>query len=360
MICNRCVMDESDPDIIFYELGCSNCKKAIRDLENWEKNNFDSSEFKSIINKKIGGKKSKPILIGLSGGVDSCYTLHALVGAGFDVTAIHIDAGWNSKIANSNIFKITNSLNINLKTIVIPWEPIRLLQIAYLSAGVLNLDIPQDHLFTIQTKLYASKYGFNLIASGWNFSSESILPKSWAYSARDGRQIKYIAKHFGLKNDEIKKLNIETKTTQIYKYNIKNKIRIINPLNHVDYNRDVAKKILVEKYNWEDYGGKHEESRWTKFYQGYVLPARWGIDKRKAHLSSQIVAGQISRESALEILSKPVFSEQEILVEIGFIASKLQISVEELVQFMNLPKTLHDDLPGDHVFRKIKNWMQIN
>ena len=347
-------MDDSDSNIYFTETGCSNCDRALIELEDWKTFKPDSSEFNEYLDQFRNNNHDFDFVIGLSGGVDSSYLLHVLKKANLRVQALHIDAGWNSKIATSNIFRITEKLKIPLKTIVIPWEPMRKLQLAYLKSGVMNQDVPQDHLFTTRVKRFAAQLGIEKIASGWNYSSESILPTSWSYSPRDGRQIKHIGKIHGVTKDDLSKLEIMSQLSQYYSFSLKNKSRTIKPLNYLNYNRDIAKDLLSIEYNWQDYGGKHEESRWTKFYQGYWLPKRWGIDKRKAHLSSQIISKQITREDALQILKKPILDELEAEQEFTFVANKLRISTHDLENFMLSRKVSHESLKGDHLIRKMR------
>lgn len=355
MICSRCVMDDTDTSIVFTQTGCSNCDQALLDLENWKRNEPDSNDFKEYVDQFRFNKNEFDFVIGLSGGIDSSYLLHILKKTNLRIQAIHVDAGWNSKIATSNIFKMTERLKIPLKTIVIPWEPMRKLQIAYLKSGVINQDVPQDHLFTTRVKKFAAQMNVKYIASGWNYSSESILPTSWSYSPRDGKQIKHIAHMYGVTKNDLSKLEIMTQLSQYYNFNLRKKIKIIQPLNYLNYNRDVAKELLTNEYNWQDYGGKHEESRWTKFYQGVWLPKRWGIDKRKAHLSSQIISGQIDRQKALNMLNEPILNELQSEQEFNFIANKLQINQSELKDLMFASKISHESLKGDHLIRKIRN-----
>jgi PP-loop superfamily ATP-utilizing enzyme len=347
-------MDNSDPNIIFTSTGCSNCDQALIDLEDWKKLEPESNDFKEYLNQFKANKDNFDLVIGLSGGIDSSYLLHILKKSNLRVQAIHIDAGWNSKIATSNIFRLTEKLKVPLKTIVIPWEPMRKLQAAYLKSGILNQDVPQDHLFTIHVKKFAIRAKVNRIASGWNYSSESILPIGWSYSPRDGTQIKHIAKIHGVAKSDLSKLEIMTQLSQYYNFNLRKQIGTIRPLNYLNYNRDIAKELLSNEYNWQDYGGKHEESRWTKFYQGYWLPKRWGIDKRKAHLSSQIISGQTSRPAALQILKEPILSNLEAEQELIFVANKLQMNSLELENLLHGPKVLHESFKGDHLMRKIR------
>jgi hypothetical protein len=167
--------------------------------------------------------------------------------------------------------------------------------------------------------------------SGRNFSSESILPQSWAYTPKDGKQIRAVGHKFGVSNSELRKLEIMSIFRQKIFFDFKAKIKILMPLNMIDYNRDQAILELKSIYGWREYGSKHEESRWTKFYQGVILPERWGIDKRRAHLSSQIIAGQISRRKALEILQEPALTEIEKSIEKEFVPNANKFGFGRLI-----------------------------
>jgi hypothetical protein len=158
----------------------------------------------------------------------------------------------------------------------------------------------------------------------------------------------------GVARSDLSKLEIMTQLSQHYNFNLRKQIATIKPLNYLNYNRDIAKELLSNEYNWQDYGGKHEESRWTKFYQGYWLPKRWGIDKRKAHLSSQIISGQTSRQTALQIIKEPILSNLEAEQEIIFVVNKLQMNSLELENLLHGPKVLHESFKGDHLMRKIR------
>lgn len=332
-ICTRCVMDTQDPSIIFDENGeCNHCKSFDSRKSSVL---FDGTKGRAQIKKMVSDLKRKnknrqyDCIIGLSGGVDSSYLAYwAVKEAKLRVLAVHVDGGWNSEIAVSNIEKIVNALNINLITHVVNWEEMRDLQVSFLRAGVANQDTPQDHAFFAALYNFANKNNIKTVLNGYNFNSESVLPISWGYSAMDLDQINSIHANFGKG-----KLSSFPKLT-FWKYYIYypfiKRMNILCPLNYLEYNKFDAIELLKKEFNWTYYGGKHYESRFTKFFQSYWLPERFGYDKRKAHLSSLVLAGQLSREKALEELSAPPYIQDDIPFEQEYIAKKLKLSVKEL------------------------------
>jgi len=315
-ICNECVMDTSDPLIYFDNDGvCNHCRDAKFKLA---KGLFSGDEGLNYLNNisneilKKGKNSDYDCIIGVSGGVDSSYLLHFVkVDLKLNPLVVHVDAGWNSELAVSNIESMVTKLNLDLYTFVVDWREIKALQLAFLNASLANQDVPQDHAFFAKLYQVAESKSIKYVITGSNLSSESILPRSWGYSAMDLIQIKSINKTFGnykLKNHPM---------CNYFKYKIYYpyilKMKVIRPLNYMNYNKLESKIFLQNKYGWRDYGGKHHESIWTKFFQSYYLPEKFGFDKRKAHLSSMIVAKQITREEALIELEKPLFDSKTIL-----------------------------------------------
>ncbi len=336
-ICCNCVMDSSDPNISFDENGvCNHCKnfnKNIRPLlENHNKRIL-------ILEKEIDKIKTKnkkkefDCIIGLSGGVDSSYLLHLAVQE-FNLRPLvfHVDAGWNSSIAVSNIEKMIDKLNLTLQTNVVYWPEMRDLQLSFFKAQVPHLDTPQDHAFFASTYNYAVKYNINNILNGGNFSSEGVRePLDWHYHASDLYHLKDIQSKFGTK--QLKKFPL----CGIFKYKIfyryfKN-IKVLQPLNYINYNKKNAIDLLKKEYEWEEYSHKHYESRFTKFYEGYWLLKKFGFDKRKAHYSSLILSKQMKREDALKRLNYDPINNNEIKKELQYVANKLNISQSELESF---------------------------
>lgn len=339
-VCVKCVMDTSDPHIIFDGEGvCNYCrgfdsrkKQIIISGHKGEK------ELKAIITEIKSKNKHKPYdcIIGLSGGIDSSYLAYWVVRkAKLRPLAVHVDGGWNSEAATANIEKIVKNLDIDLHTHVFDWETMRDLQLAFLKSGVANQDTPQDHAFFAALYNFACKKNITTVLSGYNFTSESILPAAWGHSAMDLDQIKAISKKYGKKGlKEFPKVSF-LKNYIYYPY-VK-KIKVLSPLNYIDYNPVKAIEILQKEFEWNYYGGKHHESRFTKFFQTYWLPERFGFDKRKAHLSSLVLAGIISRDDALKELRKKSYDESSIEFDKEFVAKKLNITTVELNNLMKIP-----------------------
>lgn len=341
-MCNVCVMDTTAKEITFDEKGqCNFCKDADQLL----KANNQRLQAGNQLEKKIAEiktrNKNKPYdaIIGLSGGVDSAYAAHIASTHGLRLLAVHCDTGWNSDEAVSNIHSIINKLKIDLETYVVPWEIMRDLQVAFFKASVPNCDIPQDHAIVAVNNIISDKVGVRDFISGGNLTSESILPPSWGYDARDLTHLKNVGKRFGvyrLKNFPI--LNgFQAYFWLPYVKGIKN-YRILNDVN---YSRSEAIETLTKEYNWKDYGGKHHESVFTRFFQAHYLPEKFNFDKRKAHLSSLIVAGQMTREEALHELEQPLYTEMSLKRDRNYFLQKLKISNEEWEKIMQSSPAAH-------------------
>lgn len=353
-ICSRCVMDTSDPLIYFDEKGvCNHCHRyddfVIPQWQNCTKERLDSK-----IQQIKEECKNKPYdcIIGLSGGVDSSYVLHYMK-TNYDlrILAVHIDAGWNTQIANENIKKLVNKLQIPLHTITINWEEMRDLQVAFLKSGVANCDTPQDHAFFASLYGYAVENNIRYVLSGFNLATESIFPTSWVHSSIDSMQLEDIHKKFG---------EIPLKTYPVvgffkywFYYPFVKKFRIISPLNYINYNKKEAISILNASYNWQNYGEKHEESLWTKFFQSYYLMKKFGYDVRKPYYSSMILSGGMSREEALnQLLVMP--TEESLRQDLNNILDKLQLTPAQWQAIMESPKRDYTKYANNHKLYLLK------
>ncbi len=342
-------MDYSDPEIVFDEQGvCNYCTDAFSRMPvEWFRGPKGRRKLNSLVRKLKLDSAGKPYdaVIGLSGGVDSSYLAHVLrVEYGLRLLAVHVDGGWNTEAAVRNIELLVRSLDIDLFTYVVDWEEMRDLQLSFLKSSVINQDIPQDHAFFSTLYRTARKFNIHHFLSGVNFSSECVMVPNRGYPAMDGRHLRAIHKRFG-------KLNLNTyPVMSVFEYlsmtTFRKQLKIVKPLNYLDYDKNKAKRFLVKSIGYKDYGGKHSESRFTKFYQDVYLPARFQFDKRRLHLSSQIVAGQVTREQALEELSQPVIDEDQIRHELKFIAKKLRVSIEELRELIGSPPIDHESYPN--------------
>lgn len=338
-------MDTSDPDIVFDENGyCNHCINAIQQLnENYGDRERNARKLQDIINLvKIEGKgKEYDCLIGLSGGIDSSYLAYLLVKRfGIRPLAIHVDNGWNSEQAVSNIHKIVSKLNIDLITHVIEWNEFKELQKSFLRASVVDLEMLSDHAIVVVINKISRQRRIKYFLIGSNFQTESIVPRKWFYSnKKDSSNILDIYRQFG------SGLNLKTYPfLSLYDYLTFGRKygKYLVPLSFSEYNKENAKEVLIRELGWQDYGAKHHESFITKFYQTIILPEKFTIDKRRAHLSSLICAGQISRNDALVEIKKSVFkNDNERNDAVEYFCKKLELTNNEFQLIMKIPRSEH-------------------
>jgi aminotransferase len=346
-ICNRCVMDTSDHMITFDEQGvCMYCQNFDNvTSKKWFKGEEGQKQLDAIVAQiKANGKgKEYDCILGLSGGVDSAYLAYLGNQLGLRMLAVHVDAGWNSELAVQNIQNICLKLNIDLVTEVIDWGVMRKLQLAFLKSGIINQDIPQDHAFFAALYKYAIKNNIKYVLNGSNIATENTLPIAFAGpAAMDDALVKSIYKTYT--GEKLKNYP----TLNFWYFNFLNAIlkrfEVVKPLNYIDYSKDSALEILKEKVDFNDYGEKHNESRFTKWHQNYFLVKKYGIEKRRAHLASVVISGLMSRDEALEILKKPTYKTAlDEKMDIEYIIKKLGISQSEFDAIMSQsPKTEYD------------------
>ena len=345
-ICTRCIMDTTDPNISFDSKGiCNHCHNYDRMYNRLPHGEKREKELEKIVSKmkKDGKGKEYDCILGISGGVDSAYLAYLAHSLGLRVLAIHVDAGWNSEVAVSNIQKICTKLEYDLHTIVIDWPTMKELQRAYMFSGLPNLDIPQDHVFAAATYKYAKKYRVKYILSGGNLATEGILPKAWGYSNMDYTCIKDVYRKCGRHKRSLKKYP-HMGLIQYAQFRYFGIINKVNLLNYIDYSKSKAIDILGKEFGWQYYGGKHFESRFTKFFQSYYLPKKFGYDKKRAHLSSLIVSGEITRNEAIkEMEDDSVYTEDEMLQDRDYILKRLDSSLKEWDSIMCRTCKTEDD-----------------
>ena len=342
-ICKICVMDTSDPEIVFDKNGvCNYCGSYDERMKMFTVKEEDKSRhLQDIIDlcKKKGKGKKHDCIIGVSGGVDSTYVAYKVKQLGLRPLAVHLDNGWDAELAVSNIHNVLKKLEIELHTHVLDWEEFRSLQVAFLKASTPDSEIPSDHAIVALIKSIAAKEDLPLIW-GVNFNSEAILPRAWSQGHMDWGYIKKVNRLFGTK--KLKDFPHYSVYTRIYWNRIKG-LRIFDLLNYIDYDKEKAKKFLIEELGWRDYGGKHHESIYTKFFQAYILPIKFGFDKRRAHLSSLILANQITREEALQELEKPLYEEKALKEHLAYVPKKLGLTQEEFEEIMKTPPRLYEE-----------------
>lgn len=355
-ICNKCVMDSTDPIITFDGDGiCDHC----HDFEQFVKPNWDTTEkgrkeLEKIINKiKITGKNQEfDCLLGLSGGVDSSYMLHLAVKEfGLRPLVFHVDGGWNSELAVHNINVMIDKLGLDLYTEVINWEEMKDFQLAFFKSGVPHIDIPQDHAFIATLYHFAEKYKIKYILNGGNFSTECVqYPMKYYYYGTDMSQINDIRKKFGTSKMETYPFSSIFRHKIYLKY-IKG-VTVIKPLNYMPFVKQNALNLLEQEYGWKPYPQKHFESRFTRFFESYWLPERFGFDPRRVQFSSLILTGQMTREEALEQLKKTAYNPDTIDDDFNFIATKLGITKDDLQHYFTIPQKYYWDYKNQqNIFR---------
>ncbi len=348
-ICTRCVMDTTDPEIEFDSNGvCSHCRRfdeVVRPA--WPSFGAgDPAQLEAMIQrvKAYGQGKRYDCVIGLSGGIDSSFVAVKVAEWGLRPLVVHVDAGWNSELAVMNIEQICRRLGFDLVTHVVDWEEMRDMQLAFLRSNLANQDVPQDHAFFAALYGYAEKAGIKYVINGSNFATESILPTAWGYDAMDATHVTAIHKRFG------KRARGDFPVVSFFDFYVRYpyilKMEILKPLNLLKYDKDGAIKILERDYGWRYYGGKHYESRWTRFFQAYYLPYKFGYDKRKAHLSSLVLSGQMDRMAALEALKAPLYDEKLLMEDKLFIAKKLGLSLSEFEALIEQPVHHYTEFPN--------------
>lgn len=354
-ICNQCVMDESDPFIKFDPEGiCDHCNDFLTNVKPSWNVIINGNRNLSLLLKNIKkeNKNEFNCILGISGGVDSSYMLHLAVKEfGLRPLVFHVDGGWNSELAVHNINVMIDKLKLDLYTEVINWEEMRDFQLAFFKSGVPHIDIPQDHAFIATLYNFADKYNIKYILNGGNLSTECVqYPMKYYYYGTDMIHINDIRAKFC--SNEMKTYPFSS----IYRHKIYLKyikgVNIIKPLNYITYKKSDAISLLQNEYGWKPYPQKHFESRFTKFFESYWLPERFGFDPRRVQLSSLILTDQMTRAEALKILEKPAYNPETIKDEFNYIATKLGISSDELNHYFTMPKKYYWDYKNQqNVFR---------
>ena len=346
-ICTKCVMDTTDSKIIFDQEGvCDHCNTYYKDiLPKWHTDDRGDKALKGIVKKlkEEGEGKDFDCLMGISGGIDSSYLLYIMVKKyGLRPLVFHVDAGWNSQIAVNNIERLVDGLGLDLYTEVINWEEMKDLQLAFFKSGVSHIDSPQDHSFFATMYKFASKHNIKHILTGGNYSTECVRnPLEWMYYQSDSIQLKDIYKKHG--TGKLKDYPVSNILWHKVFLPYVKKIKLIRPLDFFPYNKDEAMKTLVDEFGYQEYPQKHFESRFTRFYESYWLPKKFGYDTRKVQYSSLILTNQMTREEALEKLKSLPYDPETIHQDFEYIAIKLGISVEELQSYMDAPNKTYKD-----------------
>ncbi len=352
-------MDTTDPQIKFDQAGiCNHCKGLLSLLGSKKYTPENAKETLDLTIEKIkqeGKDKKYNCLIGMSGGVDSTYLAYLVKEKfGLKPLALHVDNGWNSKPAVKNIQNTLRKLDIDLYTHVLDWEEFKNLQIAYLKASVIDIEALTDHCVHATLFSVADEYNIAYIIRGFNNATESLIPKRWTFNKNDLPNIVDINNQFG-------KLPIKTFPTMGLKklryYTNKRNIKTFSPLNYMSFDRNEVRKTIIDELDWVDFGSKHQESVFTRFYQGYILPKKFKVDKRRAHLSSMICTNHVTRAEALVELEKPPYEEQMIRQDYEYVIKKFDLTEYEFEEIMNLPIRSHFDYKTDLYSKIIKKYI---
>lgn len=360
-ICSRCIMDISDPEIEFDGDGrCNHCTSALARMSSQLLPLPERETALKALAERVkadGRGKDYDCVIGISGGVDSTMVAYTVKKLGLRPLAVHFDNGWNSELATDNIWKTLDALKIDLKTFVVDWEEFRDLQLSFLKSSVANCEAPTDHaIFALLWKT-AREYGLRYILTGSNIVTEAILPSSWGHYAQDLRQIKGIHRQFG--RAPLRTLPTISIPEYLHGVFVRG-IRQIPMLNYIDYHREESKKLLSQELGWRDYGYKHYESVWTRFFQGYYLPVKFGFDKRRAHLSTLICSGQMSRDEALAKMETSVYEEALLRQDLQFVLKKFKLSAAEFEAIVTAPPKTARDYPNHHfLFHRLRRWKNV-
>lgn len=344
-ICSRCVMDTSDPAITFDAAGvCNHCIEFDTETRrHWFPNEEGARRWQGMAAqiRAEGMGREYDCILGLSGGVDSSYLALKVREWGLRPLVVHVDAGWNSELAVANIEKIVKHCGFDLHTHVVDWEEMRDLHLAYLRAGIANQDVPQDHVFFASMYHFATRNGIRTILSGGNLATEGIFPKSWHGPAMDAINLRSIHRKYGER--PLKTYSTVSFFEYYVWYPFVKRMRTVRPLNYMPYNKQMAIEELERTCGWRSYGRKHGESLFTKLFQNHYLPVKFGYDKRRPHLASLIVSGQMTRDEAMAKLEEPLYDPNELEIDIAYFCKKLRITRQQFEEFMKAPNREYSD-----------------
>ena len=365
-ICTRCVMDSSDPDIRFDALGvCSHCENFDQEIKPSWIGGCDNNKSLIEMGEEIKARnkdKDFDCIIGLSGGLDSSYAAYiAVEKMGLRPLLFHVDAGWNTDQAVSNIEKLVDGLGLDLYTNVVNWQSVKRMQVAFLRSGISDQDLVQDAAFFSGLYQFAREYKVKDIITGSNFSTECCRePEAWGgYLGIDKALFSDIWSKFG---DGESNHDFPLVDIMVYKFWYQKILgmRVRYPLNLASYLKSNAEDELEKKFGWQRFQHKHHESRFTRFYEDYWLPKRFGFEKRRAHFSSLIMTNQMDRAEALERLSRSEMDSHFLQQEFKYVANKLELSAEELLGLFEQPlKTFENYRNKRWLIRKAASVMRF-
>ncbi len=363
-VCKRCVMDTTAKNINFDSMGvCNFCNDFFKLDTFFTFSSLKKKELLEDLIRKIKKPKLKyDCIIGLSGGVDSSYTLVRAVELGLKPLAVHMDNGWNSELANNNIFNLVKKLNVDLYTHVIDWDEYKNLMLAFFKSDVIDVELLYDNAMLGVNFTQALKHKTKFILSGTNTSTEGMrIPKNWSWFKNDAKNIKYLGKKF--MNQKLKTFPSYGTFDYIYCSFLK-KIKWVTFLDYFDYKKEDALKLLESKYDFKPYGYKHYESIFTRFYQAYILPKKFGVDKRKLHLSNLIITNQLDRGEAIKILEESPYPSQDLeKADLAYFLKKMDWTHQNLEDYIKRNRVEHSDykseLPMWNFLKTVHNMVKI-
>lgn len=328
----------ADPGIAFDDDGiCNHCRRYAQLIDTRTlKGEAGRTALDGLVARmrESGRGRDYDCVVGVSGGVDSTYVAYLVKRLGLRPLALHFDNGWNSELAVKNIERVLRRLDIDLYTYVVDWDEFRDLQIAFLRASTPDGEVPTDHGISALLWNEAARRGIRHIVSGMNFATEAVSVPDWSYGQQDWRYIRDVHRRFG---------TVPLRTyphmslTRLGWLTAARRLRIVSILNYVDYSREAAMRVLQDELGWVYYGGKHHESVYTRFWQGYVLPRKFHVDKRYGHLSDLINSGQMTREQALEEIARPPYPVEQQEQDLRYVVKKLGLTLQQFDDLMALP-----------------------
>ncbi|MDC0101056.1 N-acetyl sugar amidotransferase [Alphaproteobacteria bacterium] len=354
IICKHCVMDTSDRDIKFNSHGvCNHCNEFFKKQQGFSFTEEQEQRNLVELKNRLRARKKGPYdcILGVSGGVDSSYLAFLAMELDLNPLLMHFDNGWNSSIAVKNVRNIVQKTGFDLHTFVIDWAEFRDLQLSFIRAGVVDIEMITDHAIFASMFKIRKKFGISSILSGTNYLTEHGMPRSWSWQKLDIVNIRSIHNRWGaVKLKEYPTIPGSLWWEVATRYGFAGQFE--EPLNLINYRKEDAMGTLARVFNWEYYGGKHYESIFTKFYQGYILPEKFNIDKRKMHLSAQVRIGEITRDSAIDQLNEPLYRPNELRRDKVFFLKKLGLTEDEFKSIMAQEPVNHSQYSTEMVYLK--------
>lgn len=347
-VCTRCVMDTTDPSITFDHQGvCNHCYR----YDELAKTRLFARRGTELLERLVdevrreGRGRDYDCVIGVSGGLDSSYVAHLVRGLGLRPLAVHLDNGWNHELAVANIEKIVKTMGIDLYTHVLDWHEFRDLQLAFLRASTPDAEVPTDHAINAVLYAVAAREGLRSVVLGTNVVTESILPLDWGYGYFDWTYVSGVHRQLGTRP---LRTYPHLSLSRLAYFTAVRRMRMVSILNYAHYDKTQAMELLQRELGWRPYGSKHCESIYTRFFQNYILPRKFGIDKRKAHFSSLICSGQLRREDAQQTLQQPPYPEEQAAADREYVIKKLGLTEAEFERIMALPRRSFRTYPNQY------------